>query len=123
VDGTFVHSHPPYIEFSEGDPRWRAGSFSPRDLVFAYEFRLAAIIAVTRERTYVLRRRAEGFFLDPDQIREEYTRRRRLVTPELWRQVTRGIIPVEEAIAEGRIADEVMELLRPFFDYQWEEAG
>jgi hypothetical protein len=123
ANGTFVHNHPPYADFAEGDPRRRAGSFSPRDLVFAYEYRLAALIAVTRERTYVLRRRAEGFFLDPDQIREEHTRRRRLVTPMLWRQATRGIISTEEALSQGRIADEVMELLSPFFDYQWEEVG
>lgn len=123
ANGTFVHNHPPYAEFAEGDPRRRAGSFSPRDLVFAFEYRIATTIAVTRERTYVMRRRAEGFFLDPDQIREEYTRRRRLVTPMLWRQAARGIISTEEALSEGRLADEVMELLSPFFDYQWEEVS
>jgi hypothetical protein len=52
--GLFVHNHPPN-GFPEGDPRRRAGSFSPRDLVFMWENDLAEIVAVTADRNYSLR--------------------------------------------------------------------
>jgi hypothetical protein len=119
ADGTFVHSHPPYSEFSEGDPRRRAGSFSQRDLAFMYEYRLAEIIAVTQTRTYYLQR-LEGFFLDPGQIRTAFADAFDAVALRLRRNARRGIISNEEAEAQGRIADEVMERLASFFDYRWE---
>jgi hypothetical protein len=119
ADGTFVHNHPPYTRFPEGDPRRRAGSFSQRDLVFMYEYRLAEIIAVTRERTYHLRQ-LEGLFLDPGQIRMAFADSVDRVTRRLRRLAERGIISIEEAEAEGRIADDVMERIAAFFDYRWE---
>jgi hypothetical protein len=117
--GTFVHSHPPYTRFSEGDPRRRAGSFSRRDLVFMYEYRLAEIVAVTRERTYYLRLQG-GYYLDPGEIRSSYTDATDRVTRILRHYAERGMIASEEAEAEGRIADDVMEQLASFFDYRWE---
>lgn len=121
TDGTFVHSHPPYAEFPEGDPRRRAGAFSLLDLVFLYELQLAEMIAVTKERTYRLRRLPEGFFLDPGQLRDEYVVQRRRVRRLLRRSAARGIISKEEAVSAGRIADEVMERLRLYFAYEWVE--
>jgi hypothetical protein len=84
--GTFVHNHPPYVEFGRHSPRYRAGSFSIRDLVFMYEVGLAEMIAVTHERTYRVRRRSEGFFLDPGQIRTEYLALLGTVTDRLQRE-------------------------------------
>lgn len=120
-NGTFVHNHPPYLEFGHHDPRYRAGSFSIRDLVFMYEVGLAELIAVTHERTYRVRRRREGFFLDPGQIRIEYLALLGSVTDRLQRDLQRGIISAEEAEAEGPIADEVMERLGDFFVYEWKD--
>src|SRR5262249_47507435 len=48
--GSFVHNHPPY-DFSVGDPRRRAGSFSPSDLTFMYENDLAEMILATEDVT------------------------------------------------------------------------
>jgi hypothetical protein len=118
VGGTFVHNHPPYAEFTEGDPRRQAGSFSLLDLVFLYENRVGEMVVVTQERTYRLRPLAAGHFLDPGEIRDEYRIQRRRVMRELHRKVVRGIISVEESLAQGRRADEVMERLGLYFDYQ-----
>jgi hypothetical protein len=122
-DGTFVHAHPPYVRFPPGDPRRRAGSFSPLDLVFMYESGLVEMVAVTAERTYYLRRRREGFFLDPNQLTDLYEEFAEGATQSLERMAARGIIPDDEVAAEGRIADEVMERFRPFFDYRHEEVS
>jgi len=121
TNGTLVHSHPPYQEFPEGDPRRRAGSFSPLDLVFMYETELLEVIAVTRERTYFLRRRREGLFLDPGQIQADYARYRRRVERQLMVMLARGIISREEAEAQGRLADEIMDRFSDAFEYRWEE--
>ena len=121
TDGTFVHNHPPYDQFAVGDPRRRAGSFSALDLVFMYEHNLAELVVVTHERTYFVRPREEGFFLDPSQIREDYGELVRRTRHRLLRLVARGIISIEDAEANGRIADEVMERLSPSFRYHWEE--
>ena len=120
TDGAFVHSHPPYDRFPEGDSRRRAGSFSARDLTFMYENNLTEIVAVTRERAYFLRPLG-GFFLDPDQIRRDYTRTLRQVETGLKLLAARGMISIDEALSAGRIADEVMDRLSPFFVYRWEE--
>jgi hypothetical protein len=121
ASGTFGHSHPPYVEFSAGDPRRRAGSFSALDLAFMYDVQLTEMIAVTHERTYRLRQLLGGFFLDPGQIYDEYEVQRGRVIEELRQDSARGIISVEEVAAAGRIADEVMERLRLYFDYRWSE--
>jgi hypothetical protein len=121
ADGTFVHSHPPYAEYPESDPRRRAGSFSARDLVFMYEYQLGELIAVTQERTYHLRQKTGGPFLDPGEIRNEYGFRLELTGARLLGQAASGIISLEEADAEGRLADEVMESLSTYHDYRWEE--
>lgn len=121
VNGTFVHSHPPYAQLPQGDPRRRAGSFSARDLVFMYENGLAEIVAVTTERTYFLRSKERGLFLDPDQIREMYADEIDKVTAFLYRLARRGIISIEEAESQGRLADEVMIRLSLFFEYHWVE--
>ena len=123
ASGMFVHNHPPYAVFAHGDPRRRAGSFSARDLVFMYEARLAAIVAVTAESTYHVGRGADGFFLDPGEIRVEYARLLAVVEAELVERASRGIISVEEAEAEGHLADEVMDRLNRFFDYRRQEVG
>jgi hypothetical protein len=123
ADGTFVHNHPPYTKFAEADPRRRAGSFSARDLVFMYEAQLSAIVAVTAERTYRVGRGSGGSFLDPGEIRTEYARLLATVEAELSDRSSRGIISVEEAEAEGRLADEVMDRLQRFFDYSQQEVG
>jgi hypothetical protein len=122
-DGTFVHSHPPYARFPPGDPRRRAGSFSPLDLTSMYECGLVEMVAVTAERTYYLRRRPEGFFLDPGQLSDLYEEFADVATQSLEEQRARGIISVQDVAADGRIADEAMERFRPFFDYRQEEMG
>jgi hypothetical protein len=119
--GTFVHIHPPYAEFSAGDPCRRAGSFSASDLAFMYEVRLTEMIAVTKEHPYRLRQLLGGFFLDPGQIYDEYEVQRVRVIEELRQDAARGTISVEAAAAAGRIADEVMKRLRLYFDYRWSE--
>jgi hypothetical protein len=88
-----------------------------------YECGLFEMVAVTAERPYYLRRRQEGFFLDPNQLSEIYDEFAELSTQHLERQAARGIISSDEVDAEGRIADEVMERLRPFFDYRIEEVS
>jgi hypothetical protein len=115
--GLFVHNHPPY-DFPEGDPRRRAGSFSPRDLAFMWEYDLAEMIAVTAKWTYVVRRPAEGFYLDPGQIREDYATELEKAQARLLVSARAGLITVEEALAQGRWADEVMEVLAVLYDYQ-----
>jgi hypothetical protein len=119
--GTFVHNHPPYTEFAERDRRRRAGSFSLLDLVFLYENRVGEMVVVTWDRTYRLRPLAEGHFLDPGEIRDEYRRQRRQVVRALHRLAVRGIISADEALAGGRRADEVMERMSIYFDYRWME--
>jgi hypothetical protein len=114
--GLFVHNHPPY-NFPEGDPRRRAGSFSPKDLVFMWEYDLSEMIALTRERTYVVRRPDGGFFLDPDEIRQEYDQALVAVRRNLERAAKAGLISVEEAFSQARWADDVMDLLSMFYDY------
>ncbi len=122
-DGTFVHSHPPYWEFEVSDPRHRAGSFSPTDLVFMYEVDLKLMVAVTRERTYSVARPPGGFFLDPHQIEEEY---RDLVARAQERRVAdlaEGRMTRAELRAQGSLADEVMDILSAFYVYWQEEAS
>jgi hypothetical protein len=114
--GLFVHNHPPY-DFPEGDPRRRAGSFSPKDLVFMWENGLAEMVAVTAERAYVLRRPPGGYFLDPGQIREEYDETADRVRRRLRQLAREGKISAEESLSDGRLADEVMAQLGIFFDY------
>ena len=121
ADGTFVHSHPPYLEFPEGDPRRRAGSFSPLDLAFMYETERLELIAVTSERTYFLRRRREGLFLDPGQIWADYARYRWQIERQLLVMSARGMISREEAEAQGRLADGIMDRFSDAFEYRWEE--
>jgi hypothetical protein len=123
VDGMFIQNHPPYFAYIEGDPRRRAGSFSSTDLVFMYEHNLVELIAVTRERTYFLGRRGEGFFLDSGQIRSDYGEALIQVETRLRRLAEGGIISSEEAAGAGRIADEVMERLSVAFRYRREEVG
>jgi hypothetical protein len=122
-DGLFVHNHPPYWEFIEGDPRYRAGSFSSLDLTFMYECHLIHMIAVTRERTYFVQRRQEGFYLDAGQVAEEYAGHVEAVRRQNRQLVAQGIISVEEAAAKGRLADEVMIRLSDVLIYRREEAG
>jgi hypothetical protein len=121
TEGTFVHNHPPYVTFGEGDPRRRAGSFSLLDLVFMYEHSLVRLVAVTQERTYFVSRREEGFFLDPSQLRVDYGEFLRQTHRHLMRLAAEGIISHKEAESEGRIADDVMERLGVNFTYHWEE--
>jgi hypothetical protein len=118
--GLFVHNHPPY-DFPEGDPRRRAGSFSARDLVFMWEDDLTQIVAVTAERTYVLRRLPAGFYLDPGQIREDYSTELDKVQARLVDAAAAGQITSEEAMSQGRWADEVMDALGMLYDYRWME--
>jgi hypothetical protein len=122
ADGLFVHNHPPY-DFPEGDPRRRAGSFSPRDLVFMWEYDLAEMRAVTAERTYYLKRPAEGFFLDPGEISQEYELALASVRRRLDAAAALRLITVEESMSHGRWADGVMEFLGMFYDYVWTEVG
>jgi hypothetical protein len=121
--GTFVHNHPPYVWFAEVDPRHRAGSFSPTDIVLMYEYDLAEVIAVTTERTYSVKRPAGGFYLDPGQIRDIYKRFADEVEERLAAQAAIGWISPEAAAGRGRLADEVMDKLAAFYDYAWEEVG
>jgi hypothetical protein len=123
ADGTFVHNHPPYGQFALGDPRWRAGSFSARDLVFMYEAQLAEMIAVTAERTYFVQPRPDGFFLDSGQIWQEYADAVDDTRLLLRSRAMRGMMSIEEAASPGRIADEVMDLLSPYFQYRWVEGS
>jgi hypothetical protein len=118
--GLFVHNHPPY-DYPEGDPRRRAGSFSPKDLVFMWEYDLAEMIAVTAERTYVVRRPPGGFYLDPGQIRDDYEAELDKIRARLAIAASAGRITPEEAIAQGRWADDVMEILGMLYDYRWTE--
>jgi hypothetical protein len=118
--GLFVHNHPPY-DFPTGDPRHRAGSFSPKALVFMWEYDLTAIVAVTIERTYILRRPPGGFFLDPGQIREDYETELETIQARLADAAKAGSITNEEAISRGRWADEVMDVLGVLYDYWWME--
>jgi hypothetical protein len=119
--GTFVHGHPPYVEFSEGDPRRRAGSFSLLDLVFMYEHRLAEIIAVSQERTYFLRSLPGGGYLDAGEIQSEYALTLAAVERELHQRAVDGIISSEEAECLGLIADETMARMSLYFDYRIRE--
>jgi hypothetical protein len=119
--GIFVHNHPPYGEFPILDPRRRSGSFSPTDLVFMYEFDVNEMILATADRTYVLRQLPEGFFLDPGEIEAEYQRLLDAVRGRLRAGMTLGQVTPQEAIANGRLADEVMEQLAAYYDYRWEE--
>ena len=118
--GAFVHNHPPYARFAEGDPRRRAGSFSPLDLAFAWEHDLAEMVAVTAERTYRLRPRGGGYYLDPGELFREYAKAATAVEERLHAEAKAGIIGSEEADAEGRIADRVMHELERYFDYRVE---
>ena len=88
-----------------------------------WEYDLAEIVAVTAERTYVLRRRPEGFFLDPGQINEEYAKEADRIRRRRLRAGAEGLISRAEALARGRLADEVMEALGIFYDYRWEEVN
>ena len=119
-DGIFLHNHPPY-DYPEGDPRRRAGSFSALDLVFMYEQELSEMVLVTAERRYRLRRPPEGFYLDPGQIRREYRAPTAIVRRRLRRQAARGELTIEAAASRGRLVDEVMDRLGPFFVYTIEE--
>jgi hypothetical protein len=118
--GIFVHSHPAYAEFAVGDPRRRPGSFSSFDFVFAWENDLAEMIAVTETRTYRLRKHGGGYFLDPGEIRTEYRRILGEVEERLQAAARAGIMASEEAQSRGRLADEVMAVLRIYFDYEVE---
>ncbi len=118
--GTFVHSHPSYTEFAEGDPRWQAGSFSPWDLMFAWEHDLRELVAVTSERTYRLRRLGGGYYHDPGEIWTEYRRVVGEVEERLQAATRAGIMSPEEAQSLGRLADEVMAELQTYFDYEVE---
>jgi hypothetical protein len=118
--GLFVHNHPPY-DFPEGDPRRRAGSFSPHDLVFMWEYDLVEMVAVTAERTYVLRRPPGGYFLDPGEIIQEYDKLVDAVRIRLNHAADSGLIDPQEALARGRWADDVMEILALYYDYFWTE--
>ncbi|HUG61841.1 MAG TPA: hypothetical protein VMP03_08345 [Methylomirabilota bacterium] len=120
VNGLFIHNHPPY-PFPMGDPRRRAGSFSPWDLVFMWEHDLAEFVAVTADRTYTLRRPAGGFFLDPGEIRTEYRAYLDIVRTRLNVAARAGVIAATAALAQGRWADEVMNILGTFYDYHWTE--
>ena len=119
-DGVFLHNHPPY-DYPAGDPRRRAGSFSANDLVFMYEHDLAELVVVTEQRRYRLRRRPDGFYLDPSQIRHAYRVNLRAIRRRLVAHASRGEISGLEAAAEGRLADEVMERMAAFFEYSVEE--
>jgi hypothetical protein len=119
--GTFVHNHPPYTMFAERDPRRRAGSFSPSDLAFMYELELSHMTLVTAERTYEIQRPPGGFFLDPTEIRSEYERIAQTVERRLAAEVALGKLPIEEATAAGRLADEVMRTMSAYYDYRSEE--
>jgi hypothetical protein len=114
--GLFIHNHPPY-DFPAEDPRRRAGSFSPKDLVFMWEYDLAEMVAVTAERTYVVRRPPGGCYLDPEEIRQEYRQALAAVREDLERAAALGLIAVEEAESQGRWADDVMDYLGMFYDY------
>jgi len=118
--GLFVHNHLPY-DFPVGDPRRHAGSFSPRDLVFMWEYDLAEIIAVTAERTYILRQPPQGFFLDPGQIGEDYATELEKVQTRLAAAAEIGLVTDDEALSQGRWADEVMDVLGMLYDYSWTE--
>jgi hypothetical protein len=119
-DGLSVHNHPPYA-FPEGDERRRAGSFSPNDLVFMWEHDLAEMVAVTEERTCLLRRPPGGFFLDLGQIREYYATELDQVRTWLDDAAHAGLISREEALSHGRWVDEVMDALSILYDYRWVE--
>ena len=118
--GLFVHNHPPF-QFPADDPRRRAGSFSPMDLAFMWEFDLDEIVAVTAERTYALRKPVGGFFLDPDLIWKDYANELDKVQSRLAAAASVGLITEDEAMSEGRWADEVMEALGILYDYRWME--
>ena len=120
ADGLFVHNHPPY-PLLPGDPRRRAGSFSSWDLVFMWENGLAELVAVTAERTYTLRRLAGGFHLDPGEIHAEYRTELDAVRARLDAAARAGLIAPTEALAQGRWADEVMDVLGAYYDYRWTE--
>jgi hypothetical protein len=120
--GLFVHNHPPY-DFSVGDPRRRAGSFSPYDLTFMYEHDLSEMILVTVDRTYLLRRPEGGFYLDPGEIENAYARFFDDVHRRLKIAAASGVIPAELSEARGTLADSVMEELRPYFEYRWHEVS
>jgi hypothetical protein len=121
--GTFVHCHPPYLEFAVGDPRRHAGSFSLLDLVFMYEHRLAEIIAVTQERTYFLRSLPGGGYLDGGELQAEYALTLAAVERELHQRAEDGIISAVEAECLGLIADEAMARMSLYFDYRIREVG
>jgi hypothetical protein len=121
TSGTFVHNHPPFAEFADSDPRHRAGSFSPTDLVLMYEYDLAEVVVVTAERTYSVKQTAGGFFLDPGQIRDIYQRFADEIEAQFAVQAAVGEISPESAESRGRLADEVMEKLALYYDYRWEE--
>jgi hypothetical protein len=121
-DGTFLHNHPPY-PFPAGDPRRRPGSFTEQDLIFMYEQNLAELLVVTEHRLYRLRRRPEGFFLDPTELQREYGNLLAEIESSLRAQVMAGVSSVDEAVAKGRLADEVMDRLGVFFDYSVEKRG
>jgi hypothetical protein len=119
--GTFVHNHPPYHQFPASDARHRAGSFSPTDLTFVYEHHIDELIPVTADRTYALRQLPGGPFLDPGEIAGEYLRFLNSVRDRLLLEACAGRIAPEEATANGRLADEVMERMAAYYDYRWEE--
>jgi hypothetical protein len=106
--GLFVHNHPPYT-FPAGDPRRPAGSFSPKDLVFMWEYVLAEMVAVTAERTYAIRRPPGGFLLDPGQIRKEYEADSDRIGRRLRQMARQGKNSAEESLSDGRLADDVLQ--------------
>jgi hypothetical protein len=120
ANGRFVRNHPPY-PYPLGDPRRRAGSLSSWDLVFMWEHQLAEIVVVTAERTYTLRRLAGRFYLDPGEIREEYRTALDAIRARLNAAARAGLIAPAEALAQGRWADEVMDVLGAYYDYHWME--
>lgn len=119
--GSFAHNHPPYEGFAADDPRRRAGSFSPSDLVLMFEYDLAEVIAATAERTYSVKRPPGGFHLDPGQIREIYKRFADEIEEQLAAQAALGMISREAALGRGRLADDVMDRLALYYDYAWQE--
>lgn len=120
--GCFVHNHPPF-DFPVGDPRRRAGSFSPYDLVFMYENDLAEMMLLTFDRTYVLRQPEGGFYLDPGEIEVAYARTLDDVHRRLKIATALGTSTAGLSEARGTLADEVMEELRRYFDYRWHEVS